>query len=398
MSSGWHHRSPPEARDAVRALPQSKIREIATAGFGRDDLLRFWFGESPQPSPDYIKQAALTALAENRTHYAPNNGRQDLREAIGAYVQQLHGPQMPASRISVTSSGVSGLGIAMQALLDPGDRVVIVTPIWPNVAEIPHILGAEVVRVPLRSEAGRWRLDLDELLAAVTPGTRLLIINSPSNPTGWMLPEAWRRLILDHCRRLGVWLLVDDVYERLVFDESLRAAPSFLGLADPEDRIIGANSFSKAWLMTGWRLGWLAAPASLETDLGKLIEFNTSCAPDFIQLAGLAAITRGEPHVAALRQDLRDRADQLIGRLSSLGPVQAPRPEGGMYAMLRIEGFPDSVDLAKRLVAEAGLGLAAGAAFGPEGEGWLRWCIAAPAEALDAGADSLARWLSGAPA
>jgi aspartate aminotransferase len=384
---------PPKVRPAVAALPASKVREIANAGFGRSDILRFWFGEDQAPTPDHIKSAAIAAIGADETYYTHNNGRAALRTAIGGYLTDLHGAPFPMERVCVTSSGVSALNIAMQALLEPGDRVVVVTPVWPNVTAIPAVLGAKVVRAPLRAHGGRWRLDLDQLLGAITPGTRLVIINSPGNPTGWVLADDERLPILQRCRQVGAWLLADDVYERLIFDDGRRSAPSFLAIADPEDRVIGANSFSKAWRMTGWRLGWLVTPAELESDIGKLIEFNTSCAPDFIQAAGIAAIHEGEPHVAAQRLQLKASADRLIDQLSALEGVEAPRPDGAMYAFFRVAGEEDSVGLARRLVAEAGLGLAPGAAFGPEGEGWLRWCVAAAPDLIDAGVQRLATWL-----
>lgn len=374
---------PPQARRAVRALGASKVREVANAGFGEARLARFWFGESDQPSPGYIRRAAIAALEAGRTFYTHNHGIAPLREALGLYLGRQHGRRFEDTRLTVTSSGVSALMIAMQALLDPGDRVVIVTPVWPNVSEIPAILGARVVRVGLAPGDGAWRLDLDRLLAAITPQTRLVIVNSPGNPTGWMLPAEARAPLLAHCRRLGIWLLCDDVYERLALDQD--RAPSFLELAEPEDRLISANSFSKAWLMTGWRLGWLVAPEALQADIGKLVEFNTSCAPDFVQAAGVAALTEGEPHVARLRAQLRDARDRLLGDLAGLPGVEATRPAGGMYVMLRLAGQADSVAVAKRLVAEQGLGLAPGAAFGPEAESWLRWCIAVQPAALAEG-------------
>ena len=278
-------------------MPASKVREIANAGFGNSDILRFWFGESSRPTPEYIKSAAVRAIESNQTYYAHNNGRADLREAIAGYLGRLHRVTFETSRISVTSAGISALSIAMQAVLDPGDEVVMVTPVWPNVAAIPQILSARVTRIGLEAKEGRWHLDLDRFLDAINMKTRLVVINSPGNPTGWMLPGEHRQVILDRCRHVGAWLLVDDVYERLVFAPGLQCAPSFFSIADPQDRLIGANSFSKAWLMTGWRLGWLVAPASLEIDLGKLIEFNTSCAPDFIQAAGREAILQGENYV-----------------------------------------------------------------------------------------------------
>lgn len=203
-----------------------------------------------------------------------------------------------------------------------------------------------------------------------------------------------QRVILDHCRRMGVWILSDDVYERLVFDDALESAPSFLRIARPDDRLIVANSFSKAWLMTGWRLGWIVAPVELEGDLGKLIEFNTSCAPEFIQAAALAALSDGDSLIADIRSDLKSNRDFLTGRLGAIEGVEAPLPDGGMYSFFRITGHDESVLLAKQLLVEAKLGLAPGAAFGPEGEGWLRWCFASDRASLEEGASRFEHWLA----
>jgi aspartate aminotransferase len=385
----------PLARPRVRGLAASKIRDLANAGLGRPDVLPFWFGESDQPTPGSIVAAAVSALAEGRTFYTHNLGIPELREALSTYVARLHGRTMSSASIAVTSSGVSALMIAMQAVIEPGDRVVAVTPVWPNVTEIPRILGAALVRLPLRVEHDRWRLDLDALLAAITPGTRLVLLNSPNNPTGWTIEPEQRAPILERCRKVGAWLLTDDVYERLVFGES-RSGPSFLAIADPRDRLISANSFSKTWLMTGWRLGWITAPPSLREDLTKLIEYNTSCAPEFIQKAGLAALAGGDLPVEALRRSLADRRDQLLTALSLLGRVTATSPDGGMYVMIRVAGFEDSMALAMRLLEEARLGLAPGVGFGAESEGWLRWCIAVRPESLAEGVRRLGAWLRSA--
>ena len=279
------------------------MREIANSGFGRADLLRFWFGESDQPTPDYIRRAAMAGLDADEVFYTHNSGRADLCQSLGHYLGRLHDRHFDVERLSITSSGVSALNVAMQVLLDPGDRVVVVTPVWPNVVQIPAALGADVVRVAITHGRGGWTLDLDRLLDAVTPATRLLILNSPGNPTGWTLTAAQQQAILDHCRRLGVWILADDVYERLMLGDGAASAPSFFAAADSQDRLFSANSFSKAWLMTGWRLGWLVAPAGLEEQIGKVIEFNTSCAPGFIQSAGIAALEQGEPHISCPQTD-----------------------------------------------------------------------------------------------
>ncbi|MBP6814278.1 MAG: pyridoxal phosphate-dependent aminotransferase [Burkholderiaceae bacterium] len=384
----------PSARLAVRNLPVSRIREVANAGIGNPDVLAFWFGEPDGVTPAFIRSAAAAALDAGSTFYSHNLGIAPLREALSRYLGRWHRP-VSAERIAVTSAGVNALMLAAQLIISPGDRVVAVVPLWPNVTEIPRILGAEVERVPLHPDAqGRWVLDLERLLQAMTPGTRAVIINSPGNPTGWVMPKADMSVLLDHARRMGIWIISDEAYERLVFNDDPQAdgrfcAPSLLDIADPQDRVIVANTFSKAWQMTGWRLGWLVVPPSLLDDLGKLIEFNTSCAPGFVQQAAVAALEEGEPHVRAFVQELRLRRDTLLAALATVDGLSVGSPEGAMYLFFKVSGVLDSLALAKDLVREAGLGLAPGSAFGPEGEGYLRWCFAKPAPMLEEGARRL---------
>ncbi len=290
-------------------------------------------------------------------------------------------------QIAVTSSGVNALMLASQLLVDPGDHVVEVVPLWPNLQEIPKILGARVTTVALDFSAEGWTLDMGKLLAALGPGTRVLYLNSPNNPTGWTISRAEQEAILAHCRRHGIWIFADDAYERLYFGAG-GVAPSFLDVMQDDDRIISTNTFSKSWLMTGWRLGWLVVPPSVCADLGKLIEYNTSCTPIFVQRAGIAAVTGGEAVIARSLQRFRSARDLLVGELRKLPKVQVALPDGTMYVFLRIEGMTDSLAFCKRLVREHGLGLAPGSAFGPEGEGFLRWCFAAEHDKL---ADGVAR-------
>ena len=383
---------PPTARPQVLALRSSAIREVANAAMGRPDVLPFWFGESDRVTPQIIRDAAAEALREGRTFYTHNLGRLDLREALSTYLTGLHATPIGVGRLSITNSGVSALMLAAEALISPGDRVVVVDPVWPNVAEIPKIMGARVATVAIQVRDGGFSLDLGRLLEALTPDTRALFLNSPNNPTGWTMTLEDRDAILDHCRRHGIWIVSDDVYERLYFGDA-RSAPSFLPVAAPEDRLISSNTFSKAWRMTGWRLGWLVCPPALIERLGVLLEYNTSCAPDFIQSAAVTALNEGEPHVIELRTELLAARDRVLRGLNQLPGVEAPRPEGAMYAFFRVQGCGDSLALAKRLVAEAGLGLAPGAAFGEDGEGWLRWCFAAHPDKLDEGLRRLAAYL-----
>ena len=384
-------------REAIQALPGSKIREVANAGLGRDDVLAFWFGESDEVTPEPVRRAAADSLARGETFYSHNLGLPELREAIAAYTRALHGP-LDADRIAVSSSGVSALMLAMQMLVGQGDEVVAVVPVWPNLTAQPAILGAQVVRVSLRPLAGAWRLDLETLLAAVTPRTRVLLVNAPNNPTGWTLTRAEQQALLDHCRRTGTWIVADEVYERIHFGGAAgadggrpTAAPSFLDIAAPADRLVVVHSFSKSFLMTGWRLGWLVLPPAALPAAGKLLEFNSSCAPVFVQRGGLAALRSAESFVPGLVVRLQASRDRLVAGLQALPGVTVASPPGGLYAFFRVEGEDDSLAFAKRLVAEHGLGLAPGAAFGPEGEGWLRWCFASrdPAR-LDQGLQRLA--------
>jgi aspartate/methionine/tyrosine aminotransferase len=390
-----HPLSLPHARAHVQELGASKIRQVSDAAMGRPDVLAFWFGESDLPTPGLIREAGADALARGRTFYTQNLGTPQLREAIGAYLARLHGQAFDPGRVAVTSSAVSGLMLAMQTILDPGDRVVAVTPVWPNLFEIPKVIGAEVETCPLEVRNGVWRLDLDRLLAAITPQTRLLLLNSPNNPTGWIIQPEEQAAILAHCRKLGVWVIADDVYERLAFDLPDGVAPSFLTQAHPEDRLIGVNSFSKAWSMTGWRLGWLVPPAELMPQLAKLIEYNTSCPPDFVQAAGVVALEQGEPFVEAARLRLKANRDRVLEVFGELDGVQTPRPDGAMYQFFRLDGAGDTVDFARRLVADAGVGLAPGAAFGDGfDDGWFRLCFATEPARLEDGVARLKAFLS----
>ncbi|BCP55270.1 aminotransferase [Kaistia sp. 32K] len=372
---------PLEARAAIRSLSSSQIREVANSAMGRNDVLPFWFGETDQPTAAFIRDAAAASLDAGETFYAQNLGRPYLRDAIAAYMSDLHRREMGADRICVVGSGVTGLAIVSQLMLSPGDRVVAITPLWPNITEIPRIAGANVERVSLTVRDGEWSLDLDRLLAALTPDTRMLIVNSPNNPTGWTISDEQVAAITAHCRKLGIWVVADDVYERLVYDPAVRSAPSFLRHFDAEERLISVNSFSKAWSMTGWRAGWITAPAALAADLAKVIEYNFSCVFEPAQRAATIALQQGEAEVADLRTRLGRTRALMASGLRDIPGIEVPEAGGAMYVFFRIAGQPDSVMTAKRLVNEVGLGLAPGSAFGSEGNGWLRWCHAIADEA-----------------
>ena len=383
---------PPLARAEVQALRTSEIREVANVGMARKDVLKFWVGESDQPTPEFIRQAAADALMAGQTYYTHNLGREDLRQALADYLERLHGQPFGLDRLGITSAGVNALMLISQAVVSPGDKVVVTTPAWPNIVEIPRILSARLETVALDRAQGRWRLDLDKLMDTLTPDTRVLFLNSPNNPTGWTLPAEDRAAILDRCRKYGIWLITDDPYERLIFGPG-KSAPSFLPLIGDDERVVSSNTFSKAWRMTGWRMGWMVLPKSLTQSMGVLVEYNTSCVPDFVQAGAIAALNHGEPSIAELRAELAAAKDLVIGALRQMPGVEAPEPEGGMYAFFRVEGLTNSVEFAKTLIDKARVGLAPGSAFGPEGQGWLRWCFANRPETNAEGLARLADYL-----
>lgn len=385
----------PYARSEIQQLPSSLIREVANAAMGQTNVIPFWFGESDRSTASFICEEAASSLRRGETFYTQNLGRPYLLEAIADYLTKLHGRVIDVGRLGAVNSGVTGLTLASELLLSPGDRVVAITPLWPNVCVIPTIFGAQVHRESLRVEHGRWSLDLDRLTDALTPDTKALIINSPNNPTGWTIDELGVKTILEHCRKLGIWILCDDVYERLIYDPATASAPSFQKFYEEGDRIISVNSFSKAWSMTGWRAGWILAPRAMSSDLTKVIEYNSSTMFEPVQRAATAALQRGEAEIASLRAMLGNTRAILVDALKAIPGVEVPDAGGAMYVFFRLRGHSDSLATAKNLVNEVGLGLAPGLSFGPEGEGWLRWChaVSDPARLLQ-GVERLSRFVS----
>lgn len=388
---------PTEARSGVEEISPHLIRRLAETATDLPpglDVVRLWYGEGIEPTPEFIREAAVRALSDGQTFYTPNFGIPELRSEISAYCRRLGRP-VDASRVIVTSAGVSALALINQCLIDPGDHVVAVSPVWPNAYESARVMGARVRHVPIRLDGEAWRLDLDELFAAVGPRTRVLLINSPSNPTGWTMTSEEQRAVLEHCRRTGTWVVADEVYDRLYYRQDGRTtAPSFLDISAPGDRLVVCNSFSKAWAMTGWRLGWMVVPPGLLPALAKIVEFNVSCATTFVQYGGIAALRDGEPFVARQVATYKANRDAVVPLLAALPGVHAVPSDGAFYAFFAVAGEPDSVALADRLLRETGVGLAPGAAFGPTGEGYLRMCLAAPQDRLLEAVDRVATFLS----
>ncbi len=379
-------------RRSIEDLPGSLIRAVAEPNMGREGLLRLWFGEPDVPTPQFIKDAATAALADNQVFYAQNRGVPLLRQTISDYASALHGKPIGIDRITVTGSGMNAIMMVSEALISAGDNLVAVGPIWPNCKETVRIMDGEPRQVALHLGAvGRWHLDIDELFAACDARTRAIFINSPGNPTGWVMPRSEQRAVLEECRRRGIWLIGDEVYTRLAYetDLPLGRAPSFLDICEPEDRVIVINSFSKSWSMTGWRLGWLTHPADAGHAFEKLVEYNIANPTTFVQYAGVVAIREGEPFVQETIERYRRNRDIVVQRLGAMKRVTLSRPEGAFYAFFAVDGMTDSVAFAQKLIDECGVGLAPGRAFSADGEGWMRLCFAADTATVSAAMDRL---------
>ena len=365
-------------RSHIENLEESKIREVANAAMDKTDVLAFWFGESDEVTPEFIRRAAVESLERGETFYTHNLGLPELRQCIANEMSKRHGAaSVSMGRVAVTSGGVSALMIAAQALVSPGDEVVVITPLWPNLCAQATIMGAHLNYVSLSPKAGLWELDMDKLIQSLTSSVKLLILNAPNNPTGWTLTRREQEIILKHCREKGIWILADEVYENLYYEKTENGcAPSFLDICDPNDRLIVVHSFSKSFLMTGWRLGWMVVPEYVLNSIGKLIEFNTSCASLFTQRAGVVAIQRCDEVTPRVVSHLQLCRDTLCSSLEKIQGIELASPRGGMYAFFKINGYKDSLDVAKRLVLDVGLGIAPGEAFAPESRDWFRWCFA----------------------
>jgi hypothetical protein len=378
---------------SLAAVPPSRIREVADMAFGMSGVFRLHFGESNRPTPDFIKKAAAQALEDGFTFYTENQGLPALRQAIAAKYLELHGVVLdPRSEILITASGVQALHLSIRCVIDPGDEAIVLTPNWPNATAIVHLHAGKAREVPLAWDGSRRQsLDLTAIEAALTPQTRLLIYASPSNPLGWVARPEEQRSLLDFCRRHGLWLLADEVYERIYF--SGRAAPSILKLCGRDDAVIVVQSFSKSYCMTGWRLGWVAARQDLVRKATQLNEFIVSHAPSMVQRAGETALRDGEPFVQGMAADVQRRVRFCYDALRGMPGVSVAPPEGSFYLFPRIAGLTDSFGFAQSLLRDTRVAVAPGSAFGNGGEGAVRICCAADESVLEPAMERFKKFL-----
>jgi aspartate aminotransferase len=380
-------------RPAIEALEPNGIGLVAMEGLGDKDLIPLWFGESDLVTPAFIRDAAKAALDDGKTFYTQSRGIPALRAAIAAYHKRTTGADVDVERISLPGAATLAVVTALQILCNTGDNVVIVSPIWPSIFQAAQMVGAETRFAPLtaewRSSPPRWSLDLERIFSQCDARTKAIFIASPGNPTGWVMTRADQRVVLDFARSRGIAIISDEVYGTLTYDGSAHA-PSFLEIADGEDNLFVINSFSKAWAMTGWRIGWLVHPARIASQLGVMTIANNTGPTTFAQYGALAALSpQGDAFREAMRERCRVGRDVVQRFIDRQNRIQWIRPDGAFYGFLHMEGLSNSLDFARALVRNGRVGVAPGSAFAPAGDAqadsFLRICFAQDPELLERG-------------
>ena len=389
-------RQGPKFRPVLHALTSNPGVEMMNYAAGKENMITLAQGEGDSPTPDFIARAAFTAMQDGHTVYGPTLGQAKLRTALSDYYKRIYELEIPSSRFFVTASGSTAMHLSLAALLDKGDEVVAITPIWKNLIGAIELTQADNVQVSLDySDEKGWTLDLDKLFDACTDKTKVILVVTPSNPTGWSASQDEMRAILEFARKRGIWVLADEVYGRIVYESKhthLRA-DSFLDVAEPDDLLLVVNSFSKSWAMTGWRLGWIVGPPAAEDKIRDVALYNNLCPPTFTQYGAIAALEQGEEFLKRQIDLWRSNRDLLVERFEKLGNVHMAYPEATFYAFFKVDGQDDCKELTKRFVDEAGVLLSPGCAFGKTAKGYIRMCFAVSERRLSEALDRMERVL-----
>lgn len=380
----------PQARNE----PDSGIVKAAMYGFTVPGVIPLWSGEGNVPTPELFAKPASDALFGGETFYTWQRGIPELRDALKRYHERSFGRPFSQENFFVTSGGMAAIDTAVRMTVGAGEEVIIPTPAWPNYGGALRISGGTPVEVPMDFINGRWKLDLDRLFAAITPKTRAISLNSPSNPVGWTATKDELIAVRDECRKRGVWILADEVYSRFFYGERGETrAPSFLDICDDEEQLLLCNTFSKNWAMTGWRVGWMQAPKALGPAIERIVQVTSSGTPAFLQRGCVAALDKGDEFLEAQVAKARANRDLVVKLMSEIPGVRFEVPEGAFYLFFRIEGMTDSMATVLRIIDEAKVGFAPGATFGKGGEGWIRMCYLRDPDKLKEALGRFADWM-----
>ncbi|MFD0067023.1 pyridoxal phosphate-dependent aminotransferase [Streptomyces sp. NPDC056690] len=364
------------------SMPRSGIREIADLAWKQPGAIRLEMGEPDFSTPAHVVETAARAAHDGQTRYAPNAGLPELREALAAKIERVNGLRVGVDELVVSNGAAQGLFAALTCMLSPGDEILLPNPGWPNFRMMARLLGARSVGYNLLPESG-FEPDFDQLERSITERTRVILVNSPSNPLGSVLSVESMQRLLDLARRHDLWVVSDECYDQIVFDGSFT---SFATLEDRPERVVSTWSLSKTFAMTGWRVGYVHAPAELVGTLCKVQEPLIACVNTPAQHAAIAAITGPQDFVADSVAEYRARRDLVWKALESFG-VRAVRPNGAFYAWVPLGNDADSTEVARRLVTEHGVAVAPGSTFGSQGNHAIRLSLAASREDLREGLD-----------
>ncbi|PRD55546.1 pyridoxal phosphate-dependent aminotransferase [Phyllobacterium myrsinacearum] len=378
-------------RHEALCVPMSGIDAVINHGRSKPGLIALWAGESELVTPAFIRDAATTAVEAGETFYTWQTGIPALREALARYHTRHFGREFHANEFTVTNGGMHAILLALQATAGAGDEIIYLTPGWPNLVGAAAVAGAVPVPVPLRISEKEWVCDVTAIETAITPRTKAIFINTPSNPTGWVATREELRAIIELSRRFGLWIIADEIYSRFAY--GMLRAPSFADVMEQEDRIIFVNTFSKNWAMTGWRIGWLNTHPSLSQKFATLVQYSTSGVPQFLQRGAIAALDHGDDYVNAQVTRALAGRDLLVDILKKTGRIDFAVPKGAFYLLFSIAGLDDSAQAAIELIDRAKVGVAPGSAFGDAGNGFLRICFLRDIEQLKAAADKIDEWV-----
>ncbi len=378
----------------ARNEPDSGIVKAAMYGMAIPGVIPMWSGEGNVPTPEIFTRPAIDSLLAGETFYTWQRGIPELREALARYHARNFDRAFSHENFFVTSGGMQAIQSIVQMVAGEGDEIIIPTPAWPNYGGALRILGSRPVEVPMDFRNGRWMLDLDRLFDAITPRTRAISLNSPSNPVGWTATRDELIAVRDECRKRGIWILGDEVYSRFFYGERGETrAPSFLDICDDEEQLLLANTFSKNWAMTGWRVGWLQAPRALGPAIERIIQVNSSGTPAFLQKGCVAALDHGDEFLAQQVAKARSNRDLVVAKLREMPGIRFEVPQGAFYLFFAIDGMKDSAATTMRIIDEAKVGFAPGSTFGPGGEGHLRMCYLRDPAKLTEALDRFGNWL-----
>lgn len=377
--------SAPRPADSMARLPRSGIRRVFDEASKYPDCIRLEVGEPSFPTPEHVKAAAREAMSSNFTRYTPNAGILDLREAIVDKVSRRNGITATTDDVVVTNGGVEAVFTTLSAMVNPGDEVLISDPSWPNYLQMTVLLGVQAVYYPLRLEHDLVPT-VEDIESRITPRTKVLLLNSPGNPTGSSIPAQRLREILDMARRHDLWVISDEVYDEIYFDKP----PVSTQALDTDGRTVTVFSFSKTYAMTGWRVGYLVGPRDIVSHILRIQEPVTSCVNSVAQKAAVAALTGDQTCVAEMRAAYASRAGLVTGILDRHG-IPYARPSGAFYTMVDVtrSGMSD-VDFVSRMISEKRVSVVPGSAFGPGSGAFVRVSLASHEDDLQTGVTRLA--------